>query len=98
MDSIPIVRLTLDHMKHTIVHAMTEYTVKLDGTIKAAIESAVDNFDYEREIGALAEGILRDGIRQAIKAAVNQAIVYNDDFQKEIEKAVRAQLPKRKDA
>ncbi len=64
----PIIRLELEHMKHTLVRAMGVHFAEIDENVRKAIEHAVDNFDYGGEI----EKIVNNEMSAALKEALHQ--------------------------
>jgi hypothetical protein len=77
--SIPIVRLTIEGMKHEILTALTEQTLELDGQVKAAVEHVVRGFNVEAEIQEVTAKILRDAIQDAVSRVVH-VITWDDDI------------------
>jgi hypothetical protein len=73
MGDLPIVRLELQHMQHSICVMITEHMAKLDREAQAAVKSAVESFDYSGEVKRIAH----DAIRRALKDAIERQF-YSD--------------------
>ena len=81
--SIPVVRLEVEYMKHAILQAFTEHTLKVDADVKAAVERFCRPENIQEIVGKAVDDTLkavindeignfyRDGAgREAIKRAV----------------------------
>lgn len=67
MTDIPIVRITLDHMKHTLIHAMGAHFAEMDETVKAAINKAIDEFDYTAAMKQIVNGAIKDTLAVVVQ-------------------------------
>jgi len=89
--SIPIVRLEVEYMKHSILHAFTEYSAQVDADVKAAVEKFCSGENVSRIIHAAVETSLKAAIneqiesfyrygagREVIKQAVSKALDRHD--------------------
>lgn len=66
---LPIVRLTIEHMRHEILQAFSGYVEDLKTRVAQVVDDVVKHFNYQDEIKRLAENILREKIRVALHAA-----------------------------
>lgn len=66
--STPLVRLEVDYMKHSILHAFSEHQMKLDKDVKRAVErfcapgnvTAIVNAEVERSLKSAIETEIHD--------------------------------------
>ncbi len=72
MHGTPMVRLTLDHMRHEIVHAFGLYADTLKGDVDHEVKAAIERFDFATEVGRMADTILRNEIESALKSAFQE--------------------------
>ena len=68
----PIIRLEIEGMKHTIMHAMTQYLTQMDADIQAAVERACK----PEHISALIETTAREQIAKAVKTEIESFYSY----------------------
>lgn len=70
--SFPVVRLEVEYMKHAILHAFTEHTLKVDADVKRAVEA----FCTPENIGAIVERAVNDTLREAINEEIEHFYRY----------------------
>ncbi len=83
--SIPIIRVEIDQLKHSIISHMGVYGSVLGEVIDAEIEKAIVNYDFEGEVRLIvndaisselksyfAYGIGRTVIREAVTASLDK--------------------------
>jgi len=68
MDGMPIITLEVQGMKHAIKIALSEYTLSLDSTIKATLDSMCS----DGNISAIVEAQARATIKSAIEKEVHE--------------------------
>lgn len=70
----PIVKVTVESMRIQVMHAMSDYTGKINEAIDTELKKAVDNFDFEaiiqeevnNQVSSMCQDVVRDtmqGIR-----------------------------------
>ena len=69
---IPIVRITLDSMRHEIAHAFTRYSMEIDTEVQKALEHSVKNFNFQTEVESVATQVLRESIQIAVTDAIRE--------------------------
>ena len=64
--AVPVVRLEVEYMKHSILHAFAEHSAKIDTDVRAAVERfcTVENV----------RAIVGDAVDRALKAAIEEEI------------------------
>jgi 16S rRNA G966 N2-methylase RsmD len=74
----PLVRITLQGMEHSIIHAMQDHFVKMDEACSKAVREAIASFDYEGEVRRMAHQLIKDGI----KSALEREVLYGPPYEK----------------
>jgi hypothetical protein len=69
IENFPIVRLTIDHMRHQIVSGFSGYIDGLKETVEHEVDAAVKAFDFESEIRRMSAGLLHQAINDSLKQA-----------------------------
>jgi hypothetical protein len=87
-----MVKITLEGMKHAVMQAFTNQTIKWDEDVQKALESAVANFDMREYITNVATTELRERAQATVRDAVSQAFWSDDQFRNEMVKLVRVAL------
>ena len=87
---IPIVRLEVEQMKHSILMACSEYAVQMDADIQAAVEEACK----PEHISAVIRKYAHEEIDNAIKEEIKQFYRYGDG-RKVVKEVVGAMLSER---
>lgn len=85
--TIPIIRLEVEHMRHTMTVALSEYTAQLDSDLQEAIERFCTPDNLRRIIEDEASRTLDDVIREQ----VNNWFMHGEG-QKVIKQAVEQKL------
>jgi hypothetical protein len=67
MNELPVVRLELQHMQHSICMMINEHMMKLDSEAQAAVKAAVASFDYSGEVRKITHEAIRDALKRAIE-------------------------------
>ena len=88
----PIIRLELEHMKHSIIHAMGVHFVEMDEAVQRAIKRAIDNFDYGGEIEKLAHRIIQQALDDALRKHFRPGGEGYQDIQKVAVKIIETRL------
>lgn len=65
--SIPVVRLEVEYMKHAILHAFTEHTLKVDQDVKAAVEHFCRPENVRAIVAQAVDSVLKDAIEGEIR-------------------------------
>lgn len=73
MNTLPLVRIEIDQMRHAIIHAMTRHFDDQKSSIEAQLEQIVKEFDFGAVIKAEADKALREQIAASVKNAVYRA-------------------------
>lgn len=63
----PVVRITLQGMEHSIVHAMSQHFVKMDDACQRAVNQAIEQFDYAGEVRTMTRELIKDAIKSALE-------------------------------
>lgn len=66
---MPIIRLTVEHMRHEIVQAFGGYVENLKARVEKVVGEVVDRFDFNGEVAKLADNILREHVRDLLRGA-----------------------------
>jgi hypothetical protein len=69
--SIPIIKLEVDHMKHTMMVALSKYTAQLDRNLQEAVERFCTPENLQRIIENEADKQLDIVIREQVRAWFN---------------------------
>ena len=64
--SVPVVRLEVDYMKHAIIHAFTEYSARIDQDVQAAVERFCEPKNISAIVGRAVEDTLKTAINEEI--------------------------------
>jgi AcrR family transcriptional regulator len=66
----PVIRVTVDEMRHTLVTHLGQYHEELGRATRAAVEQALTSFDYEAEVRRQVAGLIAEQVRHALARAV----------------------------
>lgn len=69
MYDTPIIRLSLEQMRYEIVHAFSKYNDELEVKVDKAVQEAIKNFDFDREVSRISMSLMNDMINQSLKRA-----------------------------
>ena len=72
MSPHPIIRLEIDHMRYSIIAGFNTYIDELKVNVDQAVASAIERFDFEKEVGRIADGLLRKVVENALHSAFNE--------------------------
>ena len=86
--NIPIIRLEVENMRHTLAVAMSEYTLKLDDMLQDAINA----YCTPENIKAIVYEEAHRQLHSIIQHSVREWFVYSDEGQKLIKQAVAEKL------
>lgn len=70
MTQFPIVRLEIDHMKHSIMVALGPYFKDLGENADKALDDALRRFDFDAVVDDCIGQIVRESVKDALKKAV----------------------------
>lgn len=90
--SIPVVRLEVEYMKHAILHAFTEHTLKVDADVKRAVE----HFCRPENIRSVASAAVDSVLKEVINAEIEKFYRYGAG-REAIAQAVKESLTPRGD-
>lgn len=81
MNTIPVIRLEVEHMKHSIVAALSEYTAQIDEDLKNAVDAFCRPENLKRIIEETVNKELKIEIERQVQnffryGAGQQAIAY----------------------
>lgn len=76
------VRLTLDHMRAQIVHVFSE--IDLGRDVDEAVRRAIEDFDFDSEIAAIAHGEIRSILHDALRRELQRMAWTDKTFREEL--------------
>lgn len=88
--ALPVIRLTVEGMKHQIVTALSEYEMILSEEIKKAVEAYCRPENIERVVAEQARAVLDEVIRKEV-----EDFYRHGEGRKAVKEAVLARLGKR---
>jgi hypothetical protein len=65
---VPVIRLTVEGMKHSIVAALTAYEHALSAEIKEAVQRACEPENIKQVIDRAATSVIEDAIKHEVEA------------------------------
>ena len=83
MAEMPIVRLTIESMSHTILHHLGTHHEEISEAVEAEIEKVLGNFDFEGTVAQECQNILASEIKsyfqygdgsKAVRAALREGL------------------------
>ena len=90
LGGMPIIRLEVERMRHTIVAAFAEYAIRMDADIQAAVEEICT----PEHVTAIVQAAAKQAIEAQIKLEVDAFFRYGEG-RAAIKSAVNAQLSHR---
>jgi hypothetical protein len=91
--SIPIIKLEIESMRHTMAYALTKYATDLDSTLQAALEAycTPENLEYviQTETSKVLNQVIKEEVknwftrgegRKVIKEAVEKKLRDNETY------------------
>jgi hypothetical protein len=87
---VPIVRLTVEHMRGEITMALTTKAAEIASGIQRAVNAAVDQFDFDREVERIAVDVIREVVRQELSG-----VLYDEKIRNAIRKSIAQGLRRR---
>ncbi len=69
---IPIIRLEVESLRHSMVMALSEYTLQLDADLQTAVAAFCTPTNLKRIIESEADRVLEQVIREQVKAWFTQ--------------------------
>lgn len=67
VNRMPIIKIEVESMKHTIQHAMHEHFVKIDAMIQAEIERVTNPENIKFEISCIAQKVMKEEVDKAVR-------------------------------
>ena len=67
MFEVPIIKLEMQNMRHTMVRALSEYSAQFDKNIQQAVEEYCSDDNLERIIKEEAEASLNKAIKEEVR-------------------------------
>lgn len=92
MNGIAVVKLTVDSMRASIMHALTQREVDLRAQVDAALESAGKDGSIEKMVADDIERCIRERVRDEVKSAVWRLSWFDEDGKAAIDEAVRGAM------
>lgn len=68
MEPLPIVRLEVEYMKHTILHAFTQHQMQLDQSVRAAVEKFCEPNHINCIVANAVDRTMRDVIAKEVES------------------------------
>ena len=62
----PELRLELQNMKYTVIHALQQHNHEIEKYVEEKLKDVVDNFDYEKTIKEMANDVIRKSVENAV--------------------------------
>ena len=72
--NVPLITITLDHMRHTLQHALLDHAGELRRQIAETVERQISAEALESEIASQLHTVLREELKSAIRYAVVDAL------------------------
>ena len=72
MTNMPVIRLELEHMKHTMLAALSQHTSEINKMAEAQIEKAIKEFDWAAETTQI--------VHEALRKAVSSYFAYGEGY------------------
>jgi len=67
-DELPIIKLELDRMRYSVVHAFNQRNAELEEIVNEELEKALENFSYAQEIRKVVDNVLQEAIKRAVES------------------------------
>lgn len=67
MMQMPTIRLDLEHMRHSMIHAVHDYNGEMEQFISEELKRQVDSFDYEHAMKIHIENEMHAAVSKAVK-------------------------------
>ena len=87
----PVIRLELDYMKQSIIHALGERHLSIEDQIGPVIDAAISKFDFQKEIEQITLQVLNEQITQATQRAVAQ-VFYDSNLRDQLAGMIKSTL------
>jgi hypothetical protein len=68
--NVPIVKITVDGMRHEIATALTKYMAQMDSDFQDAIKQCCEEFDIREQISQQLPGIFREILQRTLENAI----------------------------
>lgn len=88
---IPIIKMTVEHMRQDILHAFDLQQDEWRDGLTRGLNEAIRTFDYESEVRNLATRQLQDMCTELIKETV-RSVMYDQDFRVDLKKRLVEKL------
>jgi hypothetical protein len=93
MNTFPIVKVTVDHMRQEILHAFTSMQLQQQIDLDAALKEVVSEFDFDTIVKEEAEKALDATCRSVVSRAISTAL-WDKTIRLTLEKQLIAELTK----
>ena len=70
-----MIRLDVEFMRHSIVHAFNQHTKELEETLDKEIRTVLAQFDFQTLVKDECQRLLRDYIKRALADAISNAFL-----------------------
>ena len=71
MDELPSIKIELNSMRKTIVHALQVYHTEIDDAVNEQLREAVDNFDFGTVVQEVAKEVIEKAVHDSVTAYFN---------------------------
>jgi hypothetical protein len=66
MNGIPVIKIELEHMKHSILHAFSQHVADTDSMVKSAVEKFCTPENLQRILDNQVEAVLKAAIQEEV--------------------------------
>jgi hypothetical protein len=66
MYSVPLVKVELEHMRQTMIVALSDYQERISQSVNEQLEDIVNNFDFSKVVDETATKVIEEAIRDAL--------------------------------
>lgn len=95
MESLPIIRLEVEYMKHAICHAFSQHQMQLDEAVKAAVDTFCQPDHINGIVADAVDRTLRDGVQKAVESFFRYG-AGGDTIKEQVIKKLSAYTPRQK--
>ena len=67
MSSVPIIQITVEHMRETIAHAFNTQQMSLSAEVELALKRVCTPENIQRHVDEVTERVLKDSVEQAVR-------------------------------
>lgn len=74
---MPMIRLEVEGMRYSVIHAFTMHSVEIQQALDKALEKALSDFDFAAVVKAEADRVLRESVVKAV-ASVASSLMWSE--------------------